>query len=225
MLRRKTHPAAILAALGLSLALAGSAGAATITLNTEFDDGVDGLFATIVLTEESSGALLFDVWLESALGSEADLHELYFNFVGDLAGLTLTTLDDVVTDYSLDFDPSVAGGAGSSFEVGVSFGNGAGDAGNGVLQHARFSLSADRALSFDDLLEESLTSAGIAANLAAHVQGTSLVTGSSSETVGGLIEAPEPRLVLLAGLALGALTVRGRRSHAAAAQAAAVLTA
>lgn len=208
MLRSKPFFLVALAALGLFAAPAGSAGAATITLDTEFDDGLGGQFATVTVTEDA-GALVFDVRLQSELGDGADLHKLYFNLSDDVGTLALTTLDPAATDYSLDLDPPVAGGAGSRFDVGVSFGNGAGPSGNGVLQQATFSLAADRALSLADLLELSATSAGIEANLAAHVQGTALVAGSDSETVGGVI-VPEPRLAFLLPLLVGALALRRR---------------
>ena len=92
----------------------------------------------------------------------------------------------------IDTDPHVAGGAGSKFDLGVSFGNGAGPKGNGTLQAASFTLLADQPLSIEDLAPMSSTSSGIAIQLAVHVQDTSFVEGVTSETVGGLMGEGDP---------------------------------
>jgi hypothetical protein len=101
--------------------------------------------------------------------------------------------------YVLTANPSVAGGAGSSFDFGVNFGNGGGPPGNGLLTGATFVLSAAQALAVDDLLIASSTSQGIQAFFAVHAQSTSL-TSATSETVGAIPE-PATAALLLAGLA------------------------
>jgi hypothetical protein len=194
----------IAAALALGLFAANPAAAVSFPLNVEFDDGTIGTYGNVEVTEVA-GDLQFQITLDASLGAGADLHELYFNLVGMETGLAISSSDVVTTAYTLLTAPPVAGGAGSSFGFGVNFGNGAGAPGNGVLQTASFVLSADGALGVSDLLLSSSTSQDIEVYLAAHVQGTSLVPGVTSETVGSLV--PEPgtlSLVLLGLLGLGA---------------------
>jgi len=93
-------------------------------------------------------------------------------------------------------DPSAAGGSGASFDWGVNFGNGGGPPGNGVLQAASFTLSADQSLSINDILELSDPNNTPPVTLAVHFQGTSTIAGS--ETVGGN-PVPEPSTMLLLG--------------------------
>jgi len=197
-----------IAGIGFVLLAAGSAQAVSFPLNVEFDDGLLGSFGNVDVTEVA-GDLQFQITLAGALGGSADLHELYFNLVGSPTGLAISSSDIVNTAYTLLTSPSVAGGAGSSFEFGVNFGNGAGGPGNGVLQTATFLLSATGALTVADLLLASSTSQNIMVYLAAHVQGTSLVQGATSETVGSLVPEPGTALLLLVGL--GGLAAIGRR--------------
>jgi hypothetical protein len=116
----------------------------------------------------------------------------------------------VNTAYLLSLAPPVAGGAGSDFDYGVSFGNGAGPPGNGVLQQASFLIlpvDPNESLSLDDFLNAEWSSAAggkIVADAAAHVQGTSLMDGSSSETVGGVVPEPRTGLLITCGLLLAA---------------------
>ncbi len=161
-------------------------------LTVEFDDGVTGEFGTVMVTE-SGGDLVFEVMLNPlVLGFEADLHRLYFNLDGSFTGLGVITGDPVATLYVLLTDPRVAGGAGSTFDFGVSFGRGGGPKGNGTLQMVSFTLFADQALSVDDLAPISSTAAGIPVNMAVHVQETSFLEGVTSETVGGLMGEDVP---------------------------------
>jgi len=93
--------------------------------------------------------------------------------------------------------PSVAGGAGSSFDWAVEFGNGAGPMGNFQLQTASFTLSLFGDLFVSNLLESSFASGGsLAVQMAAHIQGISALTGATSETIGGTI-VPEPSTAML----------------------------
>jgi hypothetical protein len=186
----------------------GTAQAFSFPLNVEFDDGLVGTYGNVEVTEVG-GDLLFQITLDPSLGPDADLHVLYFNLVGSPSGLAISSTDVVNTAYELLVSPSVAGGAGSSFEYGVHFGNGAGPKGNGVLQSASFLLSADGPLAVADLLQSSSTSQKIEVYLATHVQGTALVKGSKSETVGSLV--PEPAASALLGLGMAGLLVAGRR--------------
>jgi len=197
------------AALGLGLLLASSsAHALTIPLNVEFDTGATGPYATLTVNEVG-GDLDFSLSLAGTnLGAGADLHEFYFNLTGSPTGLALSNTNAPTTAYALLTNPPVSGGAGSAFDFGVSFGNGAGPSGNGALKTATFRLSADQPLSLASLSELSQTSAGILVNFALHVQGTSL-PGATSETVGGVI--PEPTTALLLGAGLLGLARSGRR--------------
>lgn len=206
---RALRAALLSSSLALVAFLATPADALQFSLNQEFDTGLAGPHATVDVTE-SAGGLDFVVSLVgSDLGAGADLHEFYFNLAGSPTNVTLSSTQVVNTAFTLAVSPSVAGGAGSSFEYGVSFGNGAGPPGNGVLKTASFRIEADQALSLASLLVTSQTSGGIVVNAALHVQGTSLVAGATSETVGGVV--PEPATLLLVGAGLTGLAVRGRR--------------
>lgn len=193
-----------------------SARALSFHLDTEFDTGVTGPFVSLELTE-TGGNLAFIVSLDlDELGPAADLHVLYFNLTGTVTGLAISDTNAPNTPYSLQSSPSVAGGAGSSFDWGVSFGNGGGPPGNGQLQTAEFTLSANEGLSIEQLMASSFASGGsIEIHMAAHIQGTSLLTGATSETVGGIVPIPEPSTgVLFVGglVALSSERARRRRS-------------
>ena len=106
---------------------------ATVELDIEFDDGVTGSFANVAVSESGSG-LLFEVELREALGVDADLHDFYFNLTAGVGPLQIDSEDPVTTAYVLALAGPVHGGAGSRLDYVVSFGNGAGPSGNGVLQ-------------------------------------------------------------------------------------------
>jgi hypothetical protein len=188
---------------------AAPAQALQFTLGHEFDTGLTGPHATVDVTE-SGGGLDFVVSLAgSDLGGGADLHIFYFSLAGDPTNVALSSSQMVTTAFSLTENPSGAGNAGTDFEYGVEFGNGAGPPGNGVLKTASFRITADQPLTLASLDVLTQTNQGILANVALHVQGTSLVSGADSETVGGVV--PEPGTVLLLGAGLTGLAVRGRR--------------
>ncbi len=198
--------------LTAALAAAAPAGALTIQLNTEFDAGTVGNHLTLTVNE-NAGDLDFVLSLAGTdLGAGSDLHEFYFNLVGAPTNLLISNTNAPNTAYALSANPSVAGGAGSSFEYGVSFGNGAGAPGNGVLKTASFRISADQALTIASLAQTSSTSSGIVVNFAAHLQGTSFVAGVTSETVGGVVPEPSTALLLTAGLLGLARAGRTRRA-------------
>ncbi len=191
----------------LVLFLAPAAHALSVTLTEEFD-GVEpaAAYATVDVTQNGDD-LDFSITLGGLLGAGEDLQDLYFNLVGAFTGLALTSDNAPQNAYTLSLSPSVKGGAGSSFDVGVNFGNGAGPPGNGVLGLATFTLSADQALTPMDLLESSFTSGGIEAQFAIHIQGTN--TSPGSETVGGVV--PEPTLGgILMGAVLSGAVLRSR---------------
>jgi hypothetical protein len=198
----------------LAAGLASGASGASISyeLNVEFDNGETGAFAQVDVTETAEGGLEFEIGLLEALGEDADLHKFYFNVRDTVVDLDLASDDNVSTAYTLSEGPAIAGGAGSDFDYGISFGNGAGRRGNGVLQTARFTLTASSTLRIEDLDELSSTSSGVIATSAAHVQGTSLSAYVDSETVGGVI-LPEPGINALLVLIATALVARRRSRH------------
>ena len=207
--RRLRALAAFTLALLAMLGLATQAAALSFALSSEFDgEEPDAGYATVSVTQNGDD-LDFSIVLGGLLGPGEDAHVLYFNLSGTFTGLSITSSDVVNTPYRLLTGGPVAGGAGSSLDFGVNFGNGAGPAGNGVLTLATFTLSADQALTPSDLLESSFTSGGIEAQMVLHVQGTS--TSPGSETAGGVV--PEPSAMLLLAVGLVGLTLRARREQ------------
>lgn len=194
----------------------GTAAAVTVPLETEFDLGVTGPFGTVDITE-NSGNLDFVITIDvDELGPAADLHEFYFNIIDSVTvtGLALSATNAPNTPYQLTDHAQVAGGAGSSFDWEVSFGNGGGRRGNGSLVTAIFTLSAEQSLSIRDLDESSFTSGGsVEVHMATHVQGTSTLTGENSETIGGLLPIPEPSTALLLMTGLALFAVRAKSNH------------
>ena len=197
------------AAVSVTLGLASSASALTIPLSVDLGSGVTASYGSVTITQNGN-ALDFAVSLAgTVLGAASDLHELYFNLVGSPTGVAIGNTNAPHTAYTLVTNPTVAGGAGSSFEYGVGFGNGAGNPGNGVLKLATFTLSADQPLTLAMLGQTSTTSGGVSVAMAAHVQGTSLIPGVTSQAVGGNV--PEPGTLALVMSGLGGLAIAGRR--------------
>jgi len=201
--RLATRWGAAVALLGLAFSpSAASALSVTFDLEVELDTGQIGSYAQVTV-EEDAGSLDFSIVLSDALGSEADLQEFYFNLLGSFTGIAIA--DDPTRAYELTANPSVRGGAGSSFDYGVNFGAGA-RTGNSILRTATFTLMADQPLALTDLVESSYAQGDtIEVSMAAHLQGTNSAAGS--ETVGGRIptSVPEPTTGSLVGLGLVAL--------------------
>jgi hypothetical protein len=199
MLRRI---ALALAALTLGAA---PAGAVSFPLTVQLSGGGTGTYGDIEVTE-TGGDLAFEVTLDPSLGANRDLRELYFNLEDGFTGLAISSTDVVNTPYVLSADPPVIGGAGAAFDWGVDFGNGPGPPGNGQLTSATFTLSANEALSIDDLLITSSTNNPqnpVTVFFAVNVQ------GSSAGTVGVV---PEPTTAALFLLGLSGLAGLGRRA-------------
>ena len=210
---RSRHISALVI-LWVALMVSGTAAAVSFDLNTEFDTGVTGPYATVEISE-NDGALDFLISLNlDELGPAADLQTFYFNFADDFVGPAISDTNAPNTEYVLVADPEVTGGAGSSFDWAVEFGNGAGEMGNDTLQVASFTLSAFGDLSITHLLKMSSTAGGaLQVQMAAHIQGTSLVTGASSETIGGVV--PEPSTAVLVGLGIAVLAIVRRDTRRA----------
>ena len=193
-----TRRSALWLAAGIALAALvsnpapGLAASISVGLSVEFDSGDVGSYGQ-VLIEENGDDLNFTIQLTDALGDNVDLHEFYFSLEGNFSSLQISNTNAPNTRYTLERNPSVAGGAGSSFDYAVNFGNGGGRRGNGKLCCASFTLSANEALTINDLRVATFTNdSTIAVNLAVHVQGTTFDPNADSETVGGLIPRPNP---------------------------------
>jgi hypothetical protein len=196
-------------AAALCLLGAVSAQASIINLVHEFDGNSDGttIFGTVELTQNGT-----DVDVEIIANTlnldGGDIHEFYFNLPFAVTNLSVLnsggTSDKAIGTFSIiGPNPTVVGGAGASFDWGVSFGNGAGTPGNGLLTTASFTLHADQDLLVSDLLAiTSDPSNTPPVAVAVHFQ-IANIFGAGSETVGGepsritVHSTPEPASVLV----------------------------
>ena len=189
-----------------------SASASTFNLLYEFDGALPVQSYGAVDVMQNNGDLEFVVTADtSTLGSNADIHVLYFNLINDFPGLNISTSNAPTTEYEIiGPSPSVRGGAGAAFEWGVDFGPGGGSKGNGTLQLATFTLSADQPLMVSDLLEFSDPNNTPPVILAIHFQNT--YTPYDSETVGATVPIPAAAWLLGTGL-IGLIGLRKRFQH------------
>lgn len=211
IMKRKTL--LIICMLFLGMMIGSPAFGLSIDLVYEFDGNFLGTtsFGTVDVTENVNGSDLdFTITANTANLGGGDIHKFYFNLLTPpvFTGLAVTSGNWPNTPYSLiGPSPSIAGGAGAAFDWGVSFGNGGGPPGNGILTTAIFTLSADQDLSITDLLEWSSPNNTPDVLFAVHFQGTDIFnaypnSNPGSETVGGGMTTPIPTPVLLLGTGL-----------------------
>ena len=185
-----------------------------IDLVHEFDGDSPGgttSFGTVELTQ-NGGFIDFEIIDNTTNLVGGDIHQFYFNLPDaiDISSLIVSNSGGVSNLAIMNFTtmgagPPVAGGTGASFDTGISFGNGGGPPGNGLLTTATFSLTATGGLLVSDLLSEFSSPNNTPDVLVAvHFQSAD-VFGNGSETVGGGTVIPEPNsvaVIVIMGMAL-----------------------
>ncbi len=208
----------MLLAVSILFFLSSPVHALVIDLNQEFDGNSSGTtsYGTVTVTQNGND-LDFIITANTANLGGGDIHEFYFNLTSPpdpVTGLAVTVGNWLSASSKFTIlgpNPSISGGAGASFDWGVSFGNGGGTSGNGVLTTATFTLSADQTLLVDDLLEWTATNNTPDVYMAVHFQDTDIFN-ADSEMVGGGAHAPVPAPIYLLGTGLiGLVGFRGRR--------------
>ena len=171
---------AILIALCAAVVLVPTTASADFLLRDAINGRMTADFGVVRVAEDGEGGLSIYISLNTeVLGERADLHQLYFNIVGDPGQLSGVTSDDYATPYEILVNPATKGGMASKFDFAIDFGAGSSAKGNGRLQEASFHIASDsRALVIDDLLEESMTRkpSGLSMHVAAHIQGSGIPT-------------------------------------------------
>ena len=163
-------------------------------------------FGTVSIME-NVGDLDFAITANTTNLVGGDIQEFYFNL--DFTPTNLSIIADnhpaTGSPYSvIGPSPTVVGGAGASFDWGVNFGNGGGPSGNGILDFASFTLSANESLLISNLYEFSYPNNTPPVNVAVHFQSAD-VFQKGSETVGGVDPIPEPATMILFGTGLASL--------------------
>lgn len=201
--------------LGMSSLWCATAHALTIDLIYEFDGDLPSTdsYGTVEITE-SGGDLNFVITANtSLLGSDADIHEFYFNLI-----TVPTNLDISLSNPAAAFEipPTIAGGGNLDFDYSINFGDGA-----PYYSQVAFTLSADQTLSISDLYEWTDPNNTPPVLMAVHFQTTTenyIIGMGDSETIGGdVAPVPEPATMLLFGTGLAGLAGFVRKKYSSSA--------
>src|SRR5262245_12875126 len=208
-------------AFGVVLGAGGASAASTMssTFTVQLGPQKTGTYGTVDVTE-AGGGFDFLIRLDRySLGPKADLHEFYFNLPDTYSNVTLSPGGlcggaTCHTPFQLDAHKSTRGGAGANSDYRVSFGNGAGEKGNGRLQEASFHIDATSALQLypSSPFDPSFTSRHLEVIFAAHVPGSRGVAATIGATE--LTVVPEPATGVIFGVGLVGLAWVGRRRRA-----------